>query len=55
MKAGHSKPLPFETREKILQAAARLIALKGYHDAKLDEVLDTAGGVEGACVLPPIP
>jgi TetR/AcrR family transcriptional regulator, transcriptional repressor for nem operon len=37
-----------ETREKILQAAARLIALKGYHDAKLDEVLDAAQVTKGA-------
>jgi TetR/AcrR family transcriptional regulator, transcriptional repressor for nem operon len=38
----------FETREKILQAAARLFALKGYHDAKLEEVLDTAQVSKGA-------
>ena len=38
----------FETREKILQAAARLFALKGYHDAKLEEVLDTAQVTKGA-------
>src|SRR5271165_4812505 len=37
-----------ETREKILQAAAGLIALKGYHDAKLEEVLDTAQVTKGA-------
>src|SRR5271165_6202983 len=37
-----------ETREKILQAAARLVALKGYHDAKLEEVLDAAQVTKGA-------
>ncbi len=37
-----------ETREKILQAAARLFALKGYHDTKLEEVLDTAQVTKGA-------
>ena len=44
----------FETREKILQAAARLFALKGYHDAKLEEVLEKRPRVEGS-VLPSIP
>ena len=34
------QPRALETREKILQAAARLFALKGYHDAKLEEVLE---------------
>jgi TetR/AcrR family transcriptional repressor of nem operon len=38
----------FETRDKILQAAARLFALKGYHGAKLEEVLDTAQVTKGA-------
>jgi TetR/AcrR family transcriptional repressor of nem operon len=38
----------FETREKILEAAARLFALKGDHDAKLEEVLDTAKVSKGA-------
>jgi TetR/AcrR family transcriptional regulator, transcriptional repressor for nem operon len=42
------QPRALETRERILQAAARLIALKGYHDAKLDEVLDTAQVTKGA-------
>ena len=37
-----------ETREKILKAAARLIALKGYHDAKLEEVLGAAKVTKGA-------
>jgi len=38
----------FETRERILQAAGRLFALKGYHDTKLEEVLGTAGVSKGA-------
>ena len=48
-----TQPRAFETREKILQAAARLFALKGYHDTKLEEVLEPPS-VEGR-VLPPIP
>ena len=43
-----TQPRAFETREKILQAAARLFALKGYHDAKLEEVLDAAQVTKGA-------
>ena len=43
-----TQPRALETREKILQAAARLFALKGYHDAKLEEVLDTAQVTKGA-------
>ncbi len=42
------QPRALETREKILQAAARLIALKGYHDAKLEEVLSAAQVTKGA-------
>lgn len=36
------------TREKILREATRLLALKGYHDTKLDEVLRGAGVTTGA-------
>jgi len=43
-----TQPRAFETRDKILRAAARLFALKGYHDAKLEEVLDTAQVTKGA-------
>jgi TetR/AcrR family transcriptional regulator, transcriptional repressor for nem operon len=43
-----TQPRAFETREKILQAASRLFALKGYHDSKLEEVLDSAGVSKGA-------
>src|SRR5580692_8890169 len=42
------QPRALETREKILKAAARLFALKGYHGAKLEEVLDTAQVTKGA-------
>ena len=42
------QPRALETRAKILQAAAGLFALKGYHDAKLEEVLDTAQVTKGA-------
>jgi TetR/AcrR family transcriptional repressor of nem operon len=42
------QPRALETREKILSAAARLLALKGYHDAKLEEVLDAAQVSKGA-------
>ncbi len=43
-----TQPRAFETRKKILRAAARLFALKGYHDSKLEEVLDTAQVSKGA-------
>ncbi len=43
-----TQPRALETREKILQAAACLFALKGYHDTKLEEVLDTAQVTKGA-------
>lgn len=43
-----TQPRALETREKILQAAARLFALKGYHDTKLEEVLATAQVTKGA-------
>lgn len=36
------------TREKILQEAARLFTLKGYHDTKLDEVFRAGGMTSGA-------
>jgi TetR/AcrR family transcriptional regulator, transcriptional repressor for nem operon len=42
------QPRALETREKILQAAAHLFALKGYHDTKLEEVLDNAQVTKGA-------
>jgi TetR/AcrR family transcriptional repressor of nem operon len=42
------QPRALATREKVLQAAGRLFALKGYHDTKLEEVLDTAQVTKGA-------
>jgi TetR/AcrR family transcriptional regulator, transcriptional repressor for nem operon len=42
------QPRARETREKILGEAARLFALKGYHDTKLDEVLKAAQVTTGA-------
>jgi TetR/AcrR family transcriptional repressor of nem operon len=42
------QPRALQTREKILGAAAQLFALKGYHDAKLDEVQQTAQVTTGA-------
>jgi TetR/AcrR family transcriptional repressor of nem operon len=42
------QPRAVETREKILAEAARLFALKGYHDTKLDEVLKAAEVTTGA-------
>jgi TetR/AcrR family transcriptional repressor of nem operon len=42
------QPRALQTREKILAAAARLFALKGYHDTKLEEVLKAARVTTGA-------
>jgi TetR/AcrR family transcriptional regulator, transcriptional repressor for nem operon len=42
------QPRALQTREKILGAAARLFALKGYHDTKLEEVLRAARVTTGA-------
>jgi AcrR family transcriptional regulator len=41
-------PRALATREKILKAAARLFALKGYHDTKLEEVRHAAKVTTGA-------
>jgi TetR/AcrR family transcriptional regulator, transcriptional repressor for nem operon len=43
-----TQPRAVETREKILGEAARLFALKGYHDTKLEEVLKAAQVTTGA-------
>jgi TetR/AcrR family transcriptional repressor of nem operon len=43
-----TQPRALQTRERILQAGARLFALKGYHDTKLEEVLDAAQVTKGA-------
>jgi TetR/AcrR family transcriptional repressor of nem operon len=42
------QPRALETRDKILGEAARLFALKGYHDTKLDEVQRAAEVTTGA-------
>ncbi len=42
------QPRAVETREKILVEAVRLFALKGYHDTKLEEVLNAAQVTTGA-------
>jgi TetR/AcrR family transcriptional regulator, transcriptional repressor for nem operon len=42
------QPRARQTREKILGEAARLFALKGYHDTKLGEVLKAAHITTGA-------
>lgn len=42
------QPRALATREKIIGAAARLFALKGYHDTKLEEVLRAAEVTTGA-------
>ncbi len=42
------QPRALETRAKILRETARLFALKGYHDTKLEEVLRAAQVTTGA-------
>src|SRR5262249_13997792 len=42
------QPRALATRERIIRAAARLFALKGYHDTKLDEILEAAHITTGA-------
>jgi TetR/AcrR family transcriptional repressor of nem operon len=42
------QPRALATRERILGEAARLLALKGYHDTKLEEVLEAAQVTTGA-------
>src|SRR5262249_29980455 len=42
------QPRALATRERIVSAAARLFALKGYHDTKLEEVLAAAPVTTGA-------
>ncbi len=43
-----TQPRALATREKILGEAARLFALKGYHDTKLEEILKAAAVTTGA-------
>ena len=42
------QPRAIETREKILGEAARLFAVKGFHDTKLEEVREAAQVTTGA-------
>jgi TetR/AcrR family transcriptional repressor of nem operon len=42
------QPRALATRERIVKEAARLFALKGYHDSKLEEVLQAAKVTTGA-------
>jgi TetR/AcrR family transcriptional repressor of nem operon len=42
------RPRAKVTREKVVGEAGRLFALKGYHDAKLEEILQGAGVTAGA-------
>lgn len=42
------QPRALATRERIISEAARLFALKGYHDTKLEEVLRAAEVTTGA-------
>ena len=42
------QPRAMVTREKVIAEAGRLFALKGYHDTKLEEILDAAGVSSGA-------
>jgi AcrR family transcriptional regulator len=44
----HPRHAPLDTRERILDAAARVFALKGYQAASLDEVARAAGMTKGA-------
>src|SRR5438552_14792414 len=42
------QPRALATRDRILDEAARLFALKGYHDTKLEEIQGAAGTTTGA-------
>jgi len=42
------QPRAVATRDKIVEEAGRLFALKGYHDTKLEEILRSAGITTGA-------
>lgn len=42
------QPRAVQTRERIVAAAAPLFALKGFHDTKLDEILQAAAVTTGA-------
>ena len=42
------QPRAVETRDRILREAARLFALKGFHDTKVDEIITAAKVTSGA-------
>ena len=42
------QPRALATREKLVGEAGRLFAIKGYHDTKLEEILQAAGVTTGA-------
>ena len=42
------QPRAIKTRDRILRDAARLFALKGFHDAKVDEIIKAAEVTSGA-------
>src|SRR5713226_3151223 len=42
------QPRALATRNRLVGAAAKLFAVKGYHDTKLDEVLTAAPATTGA-------
>ncbi len=42
------QPRAIKTRDRILREAARMFALKGFHDTKLDEIISAAEVTSGA-------
>ena len=42
------QPRAIETRDRILREAARLFAIKGFHDTKVDEIIKAAEVTKGA-------
>ena len=42
------QPRAIETRDRILREAARLFALKGFHDTKVGEIIKAAEVTSGA-------
>jgi AcrR family transcriptional regulator len=42
------QPRAIETRDRILREAARLFALKGFHDTKVDDIIKAANVTSGA-------
>ena len=42
------QPRAIKTRDRILREAARLFALKGFHDTKVDQIIKAAEVTSGA-------